>query len=52
MQYKMISAKVSIHRVSKQATLPNFQKIFLFSKMAAIWNFQMFAKKFKIACIS
>ena len=41
---RAISSKFSTHRVSKQCTLGNFQKIFLFPKMAAILNFQIFAK--------
>ena len=41
---RAISSKFSTHRVSKQCTLGNFQKIFLFPKMAAILNFRIFAK--------
>ena len=44
---RAISSKFSIHRVSKKCTLGNFQKIFLFPKMAAILNFQIFAKNRK-----
>ena len=43
-QNRVISLKFSTHRVSKKCTLGNFQKIFLFPKMAAILNFQIFAK--------
>ena len=46
-QYRVISLKFSTHRVSKKCTLANFQKIFLFPKMAAILNFQIFAKNRK-----
>ena len=41
---RVISSKFSTHRVSKQCTLGNLKKIFLFSKMAAILNFQIFAQ--------
>ena len=44
---RAISLKFSTHRVSKQCTLGNFQKIFLFPKMAAILNFRIFAKKWQ-----
>ena len=44
---RAISSKFSTHRVSKKCTLANFQKIFLFPKMAAILNFQIFAKNRK-----
>ena len=37
----------STHRVSKECTLCNFQKIFPSSKMAAILNFRIFAKNGK-----
>ena len=43
----VISVKFSTHRVSKKGTLGNFQKIFLFPKMAAILNFRIFAKNRK-----
>ena len=43
-QNRVISLKFSTHRVSKKCTLGNFQKIFLFPKMAAILKFQIFAK--------
>ena len=50
---RAISSKFSTHRVSNKCTLANFQKIFLFPKMAAILNFQIFAKnrKHKFASI-
>ena len=41
---RAISAIFSTQRVSKKCTLGNFQKIFLFPKMAAILNFRIFAK--------
>ena len=37
---RAISSKFSTHRVSKQCTLGNFQKIFLIPKMVAILNFR------------
>ena len=37
----------STHRVSEHCTLGNFQKIFPSPKMAAILNFQIFAKNGK-----
>ena len=43
-QNRVISLKFSTHRLSKKCTLGNFQKIFLFPKMAAILNFRIFAK--------
>ena len=46
-QNRVISLKFSTHRVSKKCTLGNFQKNFLFPKMAAILNFQIFAKNRK-----
>ena len=51
---RAISSKFSTHRVSKQCTLGNFQKIFLFQKMAAILNFEFLPKieKQKFASIS
>ena len=47
MQNRVISLKFSTRRVSKKCTLANFQKIFLLQKMAAILNFQIFAKNRK-----
>ena len=47
MQNRVISLKFSIHTGSKKCTLGNFQKIFLFPKMAAILNFRIFAKNWK-----
>ena len=44
---RAISSKFSTHRVSKQCTLGNFQKILLSLKMAAILNFRIFAKNGK-----
>ena len=44
---RVISSKFSTHRVSKECTLFNFQKIFPSPKMAAILNFQIFAKNGK-----
>ena len=52
---RAISSKFSTHRVSKQCTFGNFQKKFLSPKMAAILNYQIFAKnakKHKFASIS
>ena len=51
---RAISSKFSTHKVSKQCTLGNFQKFFVSPKMAAILNFQIFAKygKHKFASIS
>ena len=46
-QYRVISVKFSTHRVSKKCTIGDFQKIFLFPKLAAILNFQIFAKNRK-----
>ena len=46
-QNRVILLKFSTHRVSKKCTLGNFQKNFLFPKMAAILNFQIFAKNRK-----
>ena len=46
-QNRVISLKFSTHTVSKKCTLGNFQKIFLFPKMAAILNFRIFAKNRK-----
>ena len=43
-QNRVISLKFSTHRLSKKCTLGNFQKIFLFPKLAAILNFRIFAK--------
>ena len=47
MQDRAILSKFSTHRVSQQCTIGNFQKIFLSPKMAAILNFQIFAKTAK-----
>ena len=47
MRDRVISSKFSTHRVSKQCTLCNFQKIFPSPKMAAILNFRIFAKNGK-----
>ena len=44
---RAILSKYLTHRVSKKCTIGNFQKIFLSAKMAAILNFQMFAKNGK-----
>ena len=44
---RAISSKFSTHRVSKECNLCNFQKNFPSPKMAAILNFQIFAKKGK-----
>ena len=44
---RAISSKFSTHRVSKECSLANFQKIFPFPKMAAILNFRIFAKNGK-----
>ena len=44
---RVISSKFSTHRVSKECTLCNFQKIFPSPKMAAILNFRIFAKNGK-----
>ena len=52
MRDRAISSKFSTRRVSKECTLCNFQKIFPFSKMAAILNFRIFAAKHKFASIS
>ena len=51
---RVISSKFSIHRVSKQCTIGNFQKIFLSLKMTAILNFQIFTEngKHRFASIS
>ena len=42
---RAISSKFSAHRVSKECNLCNFQKNFPSTKMAAILNFRIFAKK-------
>ena len=42
-----ISSKFSIHRVSKECNLCNFQKLSPSPKMAAILNFRIFAKNGK-----
>ena len=44
---RAISSKFSIHRVSEQCTLCNFQKIFLFPHLVAILNFRIFAQNGK-----
>ena len=44
---RAISSKFSTHRVSKECTLCNFQKIFPSPKMAAILIFRIFAKNRK-----
>ena len=52
---RAISSKFSTHRVFKECTLCNFQKIFPSPKMAAILNFQIFCPKMakhKFASIS
>ena len=49
---RAILLKFSTHRVSKQCTLGNFQKIFLFPKMAAIFEFSPKIEKQKFASIS
>ena len=43
----VISSKFLSHRVSKECTVCNFQKIFPSQKMAAILNFRIFAKNGK-----
>ena len=47
MRDRAILSKFSTHRVAKQCTLDKFQKKFLSTKMAAILNFQSFAKNGK-----
>ena len=47
MQDRAISSRFSTPRVSEQCTLGNVQNIFLFPHMAAILNFQIFAKNGK-----
>ena len=44
---RAILSKFSTQRVSKECTLCSFQKLFPFSKMAAILNFRFFAKNGK-----
>ena len=44
---RAISSKFSTHRVSKECSLANFQKIFHFPKMAAILNFRIFVNNGK-----
>ena len=44
---RAIFSKFSTHRVSKECTLCNFQKIFPSPKMAAILIFRIFAKNDK-----
>ena len=46
-QDRAILLKFSTHRVSKQCTFGNLKKKFLSPKMAAILNFQIFAKNAK-----
>ena len=48
---RAISSKFSIHRVSKECNLCNFQKHFPSPKMAAIWNFQKIFPSPKMAAI-
>ena len=47
MRDRAILTKFLSHTVPKRDTLPNFQKIFLFPKMAAILNFRIFDKNGK-----
>ena len=51
---RAISTKFLTHRVSLRSSFPNFQKIFVSPKMAAILNFRIFCKiaKHKNAYIS
>ena len=51
---RAISTKFLTRRISLQSTFPNFQKIFVSPKMAAILNFRIFRKiaKHKNAYIS
>ena len=51
---RAISTKFLTHRVSLESSYPNFEKIFVSPKMAAILNFRIFAKiaKHKNAYIS
>ena len=51
---RAISTKFLTRRISLRSTFPNFQKIFVSPKMAAILNFEIFAKiaKHKNAYIS
>ena len=49
---RAISSKFSTHRVSKQGTLGNFQKIFISPKVAAILNFCQKMEKQKFPSIS
>ena len=44
---RAISTKFLILRVSLQSSYPNFEKIFLSAKMAAILNFRIFRKNCK-----
>ena len=44
---RAISTKFFTHRVSLQSSHPSFQKIFVFPKMAAILNFQIFCENCK-----
>ena len=47
MLHRAILTKFLTHRVSLQTSRPNFQKIFVSPKMAAILNFRIFRKKYK-----
>ena len=44
---RAISTKFLTHRVSLQSSYPNFEKIFVSPKMAAILNFRIFRKNCK-----
>ena len=44
---RAISTKFLTHRVSLESSYPNFEKIFLSPKMAAILNFRIFRKNCK-----
>ena len=44
---RAISMKFLIRRLSLQSSFPNFQKIFVSPKMAAILNFRIFRKNCK-----
>ena len=44
---RAISTKFLTRKVSLQSTFPNFQKIFVSTKMAAILNFRNFRKNCK-----
>ena len=47
MRDRAILTKFLSHTKAKRDTLPNFQKFFLFPKMAAILNFRIFDKNGK-----